>query len=199
MRSPFVVPPASLRSSISSGLPCAVGALLAGLACGCARNADFEISLTLPARPISGPQIWAVPVFLGGDFEFTSVAIDPPFPGQLLQEAPQRLDMSVLSERPDGHVRMIVFFCPNENCADQDPATLPQEWFDFERAHYIGHRTHWTGRIMAVPAGRPAAARCVDRCEVEGCIEGLGWFCREDGSHYCQERGADPGPNVCDP
>jgi len=178
--------------------------LLAGLiaafgSLGCARNSALEVELTLPAQPETGPQLYAVFVFMTGDFDFESVAIDPAYPGTSLVATPQQVRYSLLSERPDGHVRMVVFFCESTTCRDEDPATIPQAWFDFERGTYIGQRTRWSGSIAAVPTAPPTVATCIDRCEVEGCIEGQGTFCRVDGSHYCQERGADPGPEVCDP
>jgi hypothetical protein len=166
---------------------------------GCARNAAFEVELTLPAQPVGGDQRYAVVVARDGEFDFASVAIDPLYPGTALTPTPQQVRYSVLTERPDGHVRMLVFFCLSTDCRDEDPALIPQVWLDFERASYIGQRTRWAGTIDAVPVGPPSTATCVDRCEVEGCIDGQGWFCREDGSHYCQDRGADPGPEVCDP
>lgn len=172
------------------------GALLAG---GCARNAALEIELTVPARPAGSPELYVVAMFLTGDFDFSSVAVDPEYPGTALTDGSQQLRYSVITERPDGHVRMVVFFCESTTCRDEDPSTIPQAWFDFERGTYIGQRTRWSGEILAVPTTRPTAPTCVDRCEVEGCIEGQGWFCRDDGSHYCQDRGADPGEEVCDP
>jgi hypothetical protein len=166
---------------------------------GCARNAAFEIELTLPAQPVGGDQRYAVVVARDGEFDFASVAIDPRYAGTALTATPQQVRYSILTERPDGHVRVLVFFCLSPDCRDEDPVLIPQVWLDFERATYIGQRTRWAGTIGAVPSGPPAAATCVDRCEVEGCIDGHGWFCREDGSHYCQDRGSDPGPEVCDP
>lgn len=164
---------------------------------GCARNADFEIELTIPPRPASGPALYAVTMFLTGDVEFANVAIDAEYPGTLLGATQQQLRFSVLTERPDGRLRMVVFFCESTTCADEDPSTIPQAWFDFERATYIGHRTRWSGEILEVPTAAPTSATCVDRCEVEGCIEGMGWFCRDDGTHYCQERGAVVGAEIC--
>lgn len=191
--------PVQGRRSLAAGL--AVGAAITGLATlsGCARNSALELELTLPPQPAGSPQLYAVLVVRDGEFEFSSVAIDPVYPGTPLDAAPQQVRYSVLSERPDGHLRVLVFFCESTTCRDEDPALLPQVWLDFERGTYIGQRTRWSDSIDLVPEGPPTAPRCVDRCMVEGCIEGQGWFCREDGSHYCQERGADPGPEVCDP
>lgn len=174
--------------------------LVGGLLCvGCARNAALEVELTVPARPAGGPDLYVVTMVLTGDFDFSSVAIDPEYPGTALSDTARQLRYSVVTERPDGRLRMVVFFCESTTCRDQDPSTVPQVWFDFERGTYIGRRTRWSGEILAVPTAPPTGATCIDRCEIEGCIEGLGSFCREDGSHYCQERGADPGAEVCDP
>jgi len=165
----------------------------------CARNAALEIELTVPARPAMGPELYAVAIFMTGDFDFDSVAIDPAYSGTALTSAPQQLRYSVLSERPDGRVRMVMFFCETPSCRGEDPSTLPQSWYEFERASYVGERTRWAGAIPVLPTGRPTAAVCVDRCEVEGCIGGDGSFCRMDGTHYCQAPGEDPGEEVCEP
>lgn len=166
---------------------------------GCARNAAFEIELTVPARPATGPDLYAVAVFMTGDFDFESVAIDPVHSGTALDAAPQQLRYSVLTERPDGRVRMVVFFCESTTCRGEDPSAIPQSWFEFERAAYVGERTRWTGTITSLPTGRPTAADCIDRCEIEGCIGGDGSFCRIDGTHYCQAPGEDPGEEICLP
>jgi len=166
---------------------------------GCARNAAFEIELTVPARPATGPDLYAVAVFMTGDFDFESVAIDPVHSGTALESAPQQLRYSVLTERPDGRVRMVVFFCESTTCRGEDPSAIPQYWLEFERAAYVGERTRWTGSIPILPPGGPPAAEWVVRCEIEGCIGGDGSFCRLDGTHYCQASGEDPGEEVCEP
>lgn len=176
----------------------AVVALLVG---GCARNSVLEIELTVPAQPAGTPNLYAVAVFVPGVFEIGtgSVPIDSQYPGAALLGMPRQLPYSVISERADGQLVMVVFFCRSTTCRDEDMTAIPQVWFEFERGTYIGQRTRWSGEIVAVPAASSSEVVCVDRCEVEGCIEGQGWFCREDGSHYCQDRGADPGEEVCDP
>ena len=187
-----------MRSSFAA--PLVATSLILGslLVSGCARNAALEIALTLPPQP-PGPALYAVVMFVSGDFDFTSVPIDPEYEGVQLDTAPSQVEFSVLSERPDGHLKMVVFFCRSTSCRDEDSTAIPQVWFDFERGTYIGHRTSWSDEILEVPAIGAEEVRCVDRCDVEGCIDGTGWFCRDDGSHYCQERGADPGEEVCDP
>lgn len=186
-----------MRSSFVA-LRLATAWILVALALGgCARNADLEIELTVPAQPADRPTFYVVAMFASGDF--TSVPIDPQYPGTQLEDAPSQLNYSLLTEREDGHLKMVIFFCRSTTCRDEDNTAIPQVWFDFERGTYIGARTHWSGEILEVPPVATVVTRCVDRCQVEGCIEGQGWFCRDDGSHYCQERGSPPGEEVCDP
>lgn len=166
---------------------------------GCARNGVLEVELTLPAHPGSGAPLYAVIEVIAGDHDFETASIDREYPGTLLTGAPQQLYLSLLTEQPSGHVRLVVYFCPNTTCAGVDARLAPQVWFEFEQATFIGRRTRWSGEIATVPTGAPAEARCVDRCEIEGCIDGQGRFCREDGTHYCQDRGSDPGVEVCEP
>ncbi len=167
----------------------------------CARNAIIEIELTLPPLPAGQPPTYAVVMVVDDEHDFDSVNIEPQNPGTLLGDRQQEIYLSVVTERPDGAMRMVVYFCSNTVCEGGDVPRLPQVRYRFVRATYIGHRTRWRGRIDAIPpAGGPFSETCVDRCEIEGCIEGSGTFCRsEDGTHYCQERGEPIGVAGCSP
>lgn len=178
------LPPSSLL------LACLALALSLSLS-GCARNAILEVELTLPVAPDPASSLYAVIMVVDDEHDFDSVNIEPQHSGTLLTGDPQTIAFSVMTERADGAMRMVVYFCPNTVCAGGDVPRLPQVRYRFERATYIGRRTRFRAVIDAVPeAASTYPENCVDRCSIEGCIEGSGTFCRtDDGTHYCQERG----------
>lgn len=174
------------------------GVALALVSSGCARNGVLEVELTLPPLPATETELYAVPYFRTGEFTFDAQLVDPSFDGTLLSDTVQEVAYSVDTERVDGSLRLAVVFCERAGCDGEDTMNLPQVWYDFEHATYIGQRTRWTAVIDEVPAGRPTDATCVDRCEIEGCIAGSGSFCRADGTHFCADPGSTLDNELCD-
>ena len=174
-----------MRGVVFSSLLC----LLAG---GCARNAVFEIDLTVPAAPAGTPRFVVVDVE-SGDVAFEDDWRSGARTGTPLGEMPQTLHYSVVSENPETVVQMKVQFCVSANCSalEDAPDRVATVGYRFERVFYVGQRTRWRTELDfdAATAGGTATPTEVDRCDIEGCIEGSGdtSFCRlTTGEHYCE-------------
>ena len=163
-----------------------------GLA-GCARNAVFEVDLTIP------PQTPGEPLFALVQVENGSVLFEDDWQsgsreGIPLTGSTQTLHYSIVTEDPTTVVQLKVRFCVSSFCDSlpaDDPARGRTVGYRFERAFYVGERTRWRGTIATLPdpaGGTPTAPIEIGRCEVEGCIQGAGAtsFCRLSGEHFCE-------------
>ena len=166
--------------------------LLCLITCGCARNAVFEVDLTVPALP-EGMQRFVVVDVETGDVAFEDDWRSGARTGTPIGAMPQTLHYSVVSENPETVVQMKVQLCVSANCSalEDAPDRVSTVGYRFERVFYVGQRTRWRTELPldAPVPGATATPIEVGRCEIEGCIEGSGdtSFCRlTTGEHYCE-------------
>jgi hypothetical protein len=159
------------------------------VATACARNGALEVELTLP--PHDGPTPpYAFVQFESDDQPFENDwRASTDYPGVELTSTAQAVRYSVLSESPETVVQVKVRFCRTPTCTEDDPVSTPAVWYRLERSLYVGVRTWWRPVIQALPAGPPSAPIDIDKCQIEGCIQGGtpgSSFCRLSGEHFCE-------------
>jgi len=196
--SPVVVP---TPTGVDRGL---VIVLILAIGSGCARNADLELTLTLPQQPAGTPAMFAYV-----QFERPPVAFDSEWAGTTdvdgtrlgTAAAPAVVQLSVLTEDVAAPLRMKVRFCSSPRCESAGPTT-PTLWYELEQPFHRGARTYWSRVIDAIPApGHPCAPETIDRCAIRGCVTVFPptdpvSFCRLDGTHFCDPPVGGMGPDA---
>lgn len=168
-----------------------VVALVATLGTGCARNADLELTLTLPPQPTGAAtfayvQFERPPVAFGSEWAGTT-----DLDGIRLASEPLDVTYSVLTEDVASPLRVKVRFCRSARCVGEPDAGAI--WYELEQPFHRGQRTHWSRVIVSVPprGTAPCAAEVIDRCAIRGCVTVFPpidpiRFCRADGTHFCE-------------
>ena len=168
------------------------------LVSGCARNAIFELELSLPAQPAGAPLYAVVQARVDGGFEasWDDIATSPGLPlcprpseGTCEDRVLDPACASIVSivadeselERP---LYVRVRFCEDPACAASSDASAPEHRVEVERAFYRGRYTQARVCLDEVPP--EPALDLIERCDVR-CREGSATsHCRLDGTHFCE-------------
>jgi len=159
---------------------------------GCAQNAAFELLLDLPPGPADGTPLFVLVQprnaalnpfedgWRGDDIESFELV-----PGERSED-----HISVISGDETVDLNLKVRFCQSPSCSGFDDDRGPERWFQFEHPFYIGARTYWDPElpiIVDVPTERDTTPTVIDRCQIQGCVDGrLSMYCRTDGRHLCE-------------
>jgi hypothetical protein len=161
-----------------------VSAVLAG----CTSSGVLELEILLPQVPAGTPAF--VRVQARKDVEFTAEWLGT---GDLepiaLSDAERVRDhVSIVSDDELIDLRIKLTYCETSSCSDVESMVYGEGWYELKRPFYLGKQTRYfldAGTMM--PSGEPAMPVMVDRCDIEGCVEGeLSSFCRADGRHLCE-------------
>lgn len=171
-------------------------AALALLLASCAQNAVLELQLMLPPQG-AGPQLYAlVQVRRAADHPFDVEWRGEEIDAVELSGEETRVQISVIGRDPEVDLHVKVRFCRVPSCDDLgDP--VPEVWYAIEHPFYVGRRTAWAA-CVPLATDRPTAPIVVDRCEIHGCVRGMGStsYCEGAGSgaHFCETGSIDEPP-----
>lgn len=179
-------------SPLTKRWPTLAALALAGFglfASGCAQNAALELKILLPPAPTDGSQVFVLiqprsaadnpfeDEWRGDDLEAIELVPGDTYPDHV----------SVMSTEDATDLNLKVRFCASPNCTDIEDDTAPELWYALGHPFYIGERTSWSTTISEIPTERDTAPEEVDRCQIEGCVDGpLSSYCRGDGRHLCE-------------
>lgn len=155
---------------------------------GCTLSAVLELEVVLPmAMPPTSPVFVQVQARKDVDFNADWLGTGDLAPVELSATAITTDRVSIVSDDELTDLRVKLSFCPTASCSDLASPPYGQAWFELQRPFYLGKQTRYTIEVAAVPTTTPTVPATVDRCDIEGCVEGeLSSFCRADGRHLCE-------------
>jgi hypothetical protein len=155
---------------------------------GCTLSGVLELEIVLPvATPPTAPVFVQVQARKDVDFMADWLGTGDLEPIELSPTSTTTDRVSIVSDDELTDLRIKLSFCEVASCADLDAEVWGQAWYELQRPFYLGKQTRFTIEVPAVPTGNPGAPVMVDRCDIEGCVEGeLSSFCRADGRHLCE-------------
>ncbi|QQR91700.1 MAG: hypothetical protein IPJ88_08335 [Myxococcales bacterium] len=157
--------------------------------CSAEQNAILEVQLTLPPYSASGAEeLYALIQFRWAENNPFSVEWEGSDPAGVRLEANGTVsEVSVVADSPEGDVNLRVKFCANPTCTALGDDLAAESRFVLENPLYIGERTFWSATIASIPSDKDSEALIVDKCDIEGCLEGeASSYCRNAGTHFCE-------------
>jgi hypothetical protein len=165
---------------------------------GCVEpNAVLELRLDLPAasdasRPYAFTQVrrddaTSFDALWGDSSELLGSALST------TERSMDHISVESLGGDDDFDVKIRVRFCTDAACStlEDDLTMAPRSCFVVRHPFYVGRRTELDLRIENVPSGTCGGSDVTEiaRCSVRGCAGGdtTMMYCREDGTHFCEE------------